>query len=314
MEQAVLGATGNMGELLVDELVAKGISVRALNRSWPEGLQKNGVEFLPVDVEQSGQLIEATKNVDVLYVTIAIPYGIESWQRGWPIAMQNIIDAGKTNKCKIVFLDNVYMYGRVDGPMTEESPVKPLAKKGLVRAQIADMLQDAMKRDEVTAVIARSADFYGPHTRISDGFFVGAFEKGVVNWLGNTSVMRTWNYTLDNAKALAILGNDARAEQQIWHMPAAPAMKGAEFIALASKLLGKHIQVTEVPGDDDDARTAFAHDMPEIAEMMYQYDSDYVFDSTKFQETFGMKPTSYEEGFKHVFDVLAQEKQSKSNL
>jgi len=303
MKQAVLGATGNIGSLLVDELLARGITVKALNRTVPEADRKDGVEYVAVDAEQAGELTAATTDVDVLYVTVAIPYGTETWQRSWPVVMQSVIDAAKANKCKVVFLDNVYMYGRVDGPMTEQSPIKPLAKKGEVRAQIAHMLQEAMDAGDVTAVIARSADFYGPHTRMSDGFFQGALQGGV-KWMGSPDVLRTWSYTIDNAKALAILGNDPRADQQVWHMPTASAMKGSEFVALAGKILGKDIQLVPVPGDDPEARANFAQQMPEIAEMMYQYDYDYIFDSSKFEQTFGVQPTPYEEGFRHVFQTL----------
>lgn len=40
--------------------------------------------------------------------------------------------------------------------------------------------------------------------------------------------------------------------------------------------------------------------MREMPEMMYQYDRDYYFDSTKFQQRFGMSPTSYEDGVKAI--------------
>jgi nucleoside-diphosphate-sugar epimerase len=39
--------------------------------------------------------------------------------------MQNAIEACKRYNTRLVFFDNVYMYGRVDGPMTEETPFRP---------------------------------------------------------------------------------------------------------------------------------------------------------------------------------------------
>lgn len=305
MKQAVLGGTGNIGNLLVLELLERGIDIKSLNRTTPEHTLE-GVEYVSVDAENADQLREATQDVSVLYGTVAIPYGTESWQQSWPVVIKNIIEAAKANKCKVVFLDNVYMYGKVDGLMTEETPVKPVSKKGEVRARIAQMMLDAMQAGDITGAIARSADFYGPHTRISDRFFQDASKDGVATWMGSPDVLRTWSYIYDNAKALAILGNDERADQQIWHMPAAPAMKGTEFIALAGKILGKELKVNLVPGTDPEARKAFEAAVPEIAEMMYQYDDDYIFDSTKFQQTFGVQPTSYEDGFKRVFDTLAK--------
>jgi nucleoside-diphosphate-sugar epimerase len=285
--------------------MSRGIAVKALSRTLPDTNAVPGVEYAAVDAEHAEQLVAATTDVDVLYVTLAIPYGTAAWQQSWPVVMRNVIAAAKANGCKITFLDNVYMYGLVDGAMTEASPIAPVSKKGEVRAQVADMLLAAMQ-DGVVATIGRSADFYGPDTRMSNRFFEGAAREGIATWMGSPDVLRTWSYTLDNAKALAILGNDARADQKVWHMPAAPAMDGHAFIALASEVLGKPLQTVLVPEPTDAGRAAFAQQMPELADMLYQYENDYIFDTTAFQQTFGMAPTSYEAGFRHVFSTLEQ--------
>lgn len=306
MKQVVLGATGNIGGLLVNELTSRNIDVKALSRTVPEENTKiAGVEYGQADAEDAASLLRATKNADVVYATLAVPYATEQWQRSWPIIMRNVIDAAHTNDFKLVFLDNVYMYGRVAGPMTESASIHPLSKKGEVRAEIADTLLRAMNAGEINATIGRSADFYGPNTRISSRFFEGTYNDGVATWMGSADTLRTWSYTPDNAKALAILGNDSRADQKVWHMPAAPAMKGVGFIALASKVLDKELQTVLFPGNDPVAREKFAASMPEIADMMYQYDYDYDYRSDAFQETFGMAPTSYEDGFRQTYQSLA---------
>jgi nucleoside-diphosphate-sugar epimerase len=38
--------------------------------------------------------------------------------------------------------------------------------------------------------------------------------------------------------------------------------------------------------------------LKEMPEMMYQYDRDYFFDSSKFEKRFKFKTTSYQEGVK----------------
>ncbi|MET1033332.1 MAG: NAD-dependent epimerase/dehydratase family protein [Candidatus Saccharimonadales bacterium] len=309
--QAILGATGDIGSLLLNELVNEydGVSVRAVSRTLPEvDNRHDGVEYRAADVENLDDLVEVTRGMDVVYSTLAVPYNTEAWTQSWPRITENVIEAARTNGFKLVFLDNVYMYGKADGPMTEDTPVNPASGKGKVRAEVADMLLQAMESGEINATIGRSADFYGPDSRISSRFFQGALKEGKAYWMGNPDVMRTWSYTPDNAKALAILGNDARADKKVWHMPVAPAMKGVGFIALASKVLGKDLETIPVPGDDAEARKAFAANMPEIADMMYQYDNNFVVDSSRFQRTFGMEPTSYEEGFRNTFDILAKSK------
>ena len=79
--------------------------------------------------------------------------------------MANTIEACKRAGAKLLFFDNVYMYGKVDGPMTEETPFNPCSKKGETRAAIATALIDEWKAGGLTAMIARAADFYGPGAR-----------------------------------------------------------------------------------------------------------------------------------------------------
>lgn len=78
--------------------------------------------------------------------------------------MANTIEACKRSRAKLVFFDNVYMYGQVNGAMTEETPFNSCSKKREVRAEIATAIKDEWKAGALTAMIARAADFYGPET------------------------------------------------------------------------------------------------------------------------------------------------------
>jgi len=82
----------------------------------------------------------------------------------WPRVMASTIEACKRSDAKLIFFDNVYMYGKVSGTMTEETPFKPCSKKGEVRAKIATSLKNEWKAGALTAMIGRAADFYGPET------------------------------------------------------------------------------------------------------------------------------------------------------
>lgn len=44
--------------------------------------------------------------------------------------------------------------------------------------------------------------------------------------------------------------------------------------------------------------------MREMPEMMYQYDRDYFFDSTKFNKRFQFSTTSYREGVKKIVSIV----------
>lgn len=214
---AVLGAAGQMGRLLVPELQRRGHTVGALSRDWQGTPYGDAVEHRAADVLDFTSLTAATEGADVLYAVVGLPYSTRVWQRDWPPAMRNLIAAVEANGCKLVFMDNVYAYGLVAGAMTEATAYNPCSRKGEVRAQSATELMDADKTGWIVATIGRSADFYGPEALLStfgERFFKGALDKGKAEWLCSTETLHTFNYTPDNARALATLGRGGRCERQ----------------------------------------------------------------------------------------------------
>jgi hypothetical protein len=81
--------------------------------------------------------------------------------------MRNTINACRQKGTALVCFDNVYAYGRVEGVMTEEAPYHPCSRKGEVRARIATMLIEEVKRGELRGIIAPSADLYDPGAGLS---------------------------------------------------------------------------------------------------------------------------------------------------
>lgn len=47
----------------------------------------------------------------------------------------------------------------------------------------------------------------------------------------------------------------------------------------------------------------FVPEMKESVEMLYQYDREYVFDSSKFEKEFNYQPTSYNDGIKEIVET-----------
>jgi nucleoside-diphosphate-sugar epimerase len=162
------------------------------------------------------------------------------------------------------------------------------------------MLLNEIEKGGVTAMIARSADFYGPHVRtsVANRLVLDKFASGgTASWLVNDAVRHSWTFTPDAGKSLAMLAESDAAWNQTWHVPTAPnPPTGREFIAMAAKAFGvapKH-RVLSRPL----IRLAglFDSDIRESYEMLYQYASEYLFDSTKFERAFAFTSTSYEAG------------------
>lgn len=297
--QTILGAGGIIGQELAQALPKYTNQIRLVSRN-PEKVNASD-ELFACDLTNAEHVKEAVKGAEVAYLTAGLPYNLKVWQATWPIVMKNVIEACKMHECKFVFFDNVYMYDPKHIPhMTEDTPINPSSKKGKVRAHIAQMLMDEVDRGSLEALIARSADFYGPHNRTSllIETVVKSLQQGKkANWLGDTHYKHSFTFTPDAGKAIAMLGNTPTAYGQVWHLPTAPdPLTGKEWIeafAAAMQVPPKYRQVGKgmvwIMG-------LFNGIMQELVEMLYQYNRDYVFDSSKFEKHFDFVPTSYQEG------------------
>ncbi len=75
---------------------------------------------------------------------------------------EGIIEGAAAAGARLVFADDTWMYGKVNGPMTEDLPPRPVSGKGVLRAWLAEMLLRAHEGGKVRATIGRAAELYGP--------------------------------------------------------------------------------------------------------------------------------------------------------
>jgi nucleoside-diphosphate-sugar epimerase len=306
MKHTILGAGGAIGNALAYKLLENRQDVRLVSRS---GFSINGAESFKADVTQYSETLESIRQSDVVHLCVGLEYNIKVWQEKWHKIMRNTIDACKEAGAKLIFFDNVYMYGHVVGKMTEETPYNPCSKKGEVRAKIARMLQDEISAKNITAIIARSADFYGPYSDKSSVPFILVIDKLLqgkrANWMVNVNQPHSFTYTLDCANALYMLANDVKNFNQTWHLPTFnPAPDGKTFISLVAKELGVPTKYFVLSKPILKITGLFNKTVSELYELLYQSEFDYYFDSTKFNSYFNYQPVSYEQGIRETVEIV----------
>jgi len=300
--QVILGAGGVIGNELAKELKKYTDAIRLVARN-PQKINEND-ELFKADLLDKSQVIAAVEGAEVAYLTVGLPYKAKVWQKQWPVIMQNTISACKRHRTKLVFFDNIYMYHSemLDG-MVEETEVHPVSKKGKVRAQIAQMLFNELSGASIKALIARSADFYGPGTKnsIFNEVVVKNLKAGKkANWFCSLNYNHNFTYTPDAAKATALLGNTESAFGQIWHLPTAAPKTGKQWIEAVAKELDVVPKSMIVPKFMVQVLGIFNPVMKEFVEMLYQFDRNYDFDSSKFETVFNFKPTLPEEAIRAI--------------
>lgn len=294
----ILGANGVIGHETSKALSAAGVRLRQAGRTptaeHPSDETRVTNLLDPVAVEQ------AVAGATVAYLVAGLRYDHRVWATEWPLVMEHCIAACVRHGTRLVFFDNVYAYGRVAGPMTEATPFNPCSRKGEVRARIATTLLETMARGEITAMIVRAADFYGPGA-------VQSFTHGAVferlragktpQWIGDANTVHTFTYTPDAGTATAFLGMRDDAYGTTWHLPtSSEAITGREFIRRACAAAGGPDRVQVAPRWMLRLMGLAMPVLRENDEMMYQFEHDYHFDSAKIRAAYGLDATVVDDG------------------
>jgi nucleoside-diphosphate-sugar epimerase len=299
----ILGAGGPISSELAKILLARNAPLRLVSRN-PKPLP--GAEVHVADLSNREQTLRAVAGSSVVYLLAGLIYNSGVWRQLWPPIMENVIEACKRAQARLLFFDNVYMYGKVEGPMTEQTPHNPCSKKGKVRARIATMLMNEAKAGNLKAMIARSADFYGPNARngLPDILVFEALAKGATpSWIVNADVPHSLTFTPDAALGLDLLAQSDLAWNQVWHLPTTPdPPTGREFIAMAAKEFGVAPKYRVLSKPMVRVAGWFNSNARESYEMLYQNDRPYIFDSSKFAREFGFVGTPYREGIQIAAD------------
>ncbi len=299
--QTILGSGGIIANHLATSLPEYTDKIRLVSRKPKFVTGKE--ELVSADLTSADDVLKAVKGSEIVYLTAGLQYDSKVWQEQWPRLMQNVINACKENNAKLVFFDNVYMYGKVVGLMTEETPFNPCSRKGEVRAKIATMILNEVANGSLTALIARSADFYGPETNnsfLNMMVFENLKKEKAAQLMISKNLKHSFTYTPDAGKATALLGNTPSAFNQTWHLPAdMNVLTTQQIVEIAAKELNVKPKITVLPKLMIQMAGLFNPIIKESVEMLYQYDSDYIFDSGKFDQTFKFNKVLYADGIRN---------------
>ncbi len=230
---------------------------------------------------------------------LGLPYKDQVWLDGFPRAARAVINACKKEGAKLVYSDNVYMYGRVDGTMTEDIPSKPDSVKGTARMIAADCILEAIKSQELQAMICRSADFYGDYP------FFDVIKKIAVALQKNKKAMLLFRddkkhsitYIPDAAKAVAFLAQQPDAYQQIWHLPTDPnTLTDKQLVELVADVINKEPRYKVISKGMIKFISFFNGQLKELIKLSYQWENDYLFSSEKLEKKYNLKALSCKEG------------------
>jgi nucleoside-diphosphate-sugar epimerase len=223
------------------------------------------------------------------------------WPTDWPPIARALLTAAERSGAVLVTASNLYGYGRVSGPMTEDLPLAAKGAKGRTRAQ---MWLDALAAHEagrVRATEVRGSDYVGPGAqshlgeRVVPRLLVGKD----VTVLKSADTAHTWTATKDVARLLVTIAVDERAWGRPWHVPSNPPRTQREAVGDLCRIAGvRPVKVREYPSLLLRGMGLFNPQIRELPEVAYQIENPFILDSTAAQATFDLAPTPWD-------DVLA---------
>ena len=283
----VLGASGGTGRAIVDELVRQGRRVRAVSRGAAPGLP-TGVEHVRADLYDPADAARAVAGASVVYHTAQPAY--EDWDGNFERLNGSIADATAAAGARLVFADNLYMYGPGASPMTETTPQRATDRKGRLRIRLAADLLARHERGGLDVVIARSSDYFGPHginTGPGERVFGAAIQGKAASVVGKLDVPHSMSFLPDMARAMVILGDRDEASGRVWHLPVTDPLTVRQFLDRVFAAAGTPVK-TQVAGPMMlRVLGLFVPPLREIAVVLYQWQEPWISDWSAFEAAFG---------------------------
>ena len=286
----VLGS-GPLGLAVARHLAARGDRVRAANRGGRADLP-NGVEVVSANVAEVADAKRACEGAAVVYHCANPPYA--KWPELHPPLMDAIIEGAAAAEARLVFGDNLYAYGPVNGPLKEDLPYLAQGSNGRTRARIAETLMRAHESRRIQATIGRGSDFFGPHAHLStvgDRVFARAIAGKPAQVLGNPDAPHTVTHIDDFGRALVTLGERDEALGQVWHVPNAETVTMRRFVQMAFEAAGRSPRLRAAPRWGIAMAALFDPTLRAVREQLYQSERPWVVDSSKFERAFGWSAT-----------------------
>ena len=300
----VIVGAGPVGSATARLLAARGEEVRLITRRGG-GPALEGVRLIAADAADAATLTRHTAGAAALYSCAGPAY--HRWPTDWPPLGAALRHAAESSGAVLVTTGNLYAYGAVDGPMTEQLPARPNSVKGEVRAKLwADALT-AHEAGRIRTAEVRGSDYLGAGTQ--SAFTALVLPKVLAGKRASApadlDAPHSWTHVGDVARTLVAVAADERAWGRPWHVPTAPAVSLRRLATRAAELAGAPAaRVTTMPALALRLAGLFNPAAREMAEVQYQLRRPFVLDSSAATAAFGIEPTPTDDALRETIAAM----------
>jgi nucleoside-diphosphate-sugar epimerase len=300
----IVGA-GAIGTVVAEDLTRQGHTVRLLSRRGT-GPEHPLIERVTGDASDPATVARHASGTHAIFNCANPPY--HRWATDWPPIANSILAAAESSGANLVTLNNLYAYGRPNGPMTPHDPLSADYEKAQVRATMWRDAKRAHDEGRIKATEVRASDFIGPRSESILGRLIPRIIAGKsCQVIGNVDAAHSWNYTLDVARTLVTCAQDDRSWGRAWHAPANPACSQRHAIDdIAHIVDAPKVKITKVPTVALRVLGLFNSDIRELPKTLYQFEAPFVIDDSETRRTFGLTPTPWDDVLRSTIAFYAK--------
>jgi nucleoside-diphosphate-sugar epimerase len=198
----VLGAAGRLGCAAAEAFRMAGWSVTSLVRPGAAHRAPRGTKV--VETIDRLDAIAAARGADVVLHALNPPF--KTWRRMALAHAYSAIEVAETAGATLMFPGNLYNYGTgMPSVIDELTPMQPTTRKGDIRVEIEQRMQEAAERG-VRTIILRAGDFFGSGRGAwFDLVIAKQLARNEVTYPGPLDVVHEWAYVPDLAAAMVQL-------------------------------------------------------------------------------------------------------------
>ena len=292
----VVGA-GPIGRGVARLLVERGERV-TLASSSGQGPDVPGAQRLALDAADASRTVPAAHGSAAIF-DCTNPHAYHRWAELWPPMAAGLRIAAERSGAVLVTMGNLYPYGPVDVPMTEDLPDVATESKGAVRARLWGEALAAHRAGRLRAAEVRASDYAGPG--VGDGGHltrqVAALRQGKpARIIGSADQPHSWTDVRDAARTLVAVADRESAWGRTWHVPSNEPRTQREALTEVAAAGGfPSPRISVAPDALLLVAGLFVPLMREARSVSFQFARPFVMDSTAAQREFGIAPTPWDE-------------------
>ena len=255
----ILGASGLFGGQAAKAFAAAGWTVTRFRRGT--------------------DMTAAAMGVDVI-VNALNPPNYHAWDRLIPQITAEVIAAGLASGATVLVPGNVYVYGNQPGPWGPATPHLPIARKGVIRAQMEAAYRAATDRG-LRVILLRGGDFIEPGSPKSfwNMIVLKSVAKGRITTASAPGIARAYAYLPDMASAAVALANRRSTLPAYADIPFAGFTLRMEDVAAATeRLTGRPMRLVPFMWWFMRLTAPFWELARELQEMRYLFDTSHALD------------------------------------